>query len=145
MELANITTQNFYLEKLRKIDSRNNRKSNMTSDYNHMNQISNTTDDFQKTNKPQRYRTKFSYYQIEKMKRVFQQNNYPSTDEINNLALKFNLPEGTIRLWFKNYRSKHKKIHTEESPETNNDSKLYPRKPKNENSKKRIKETVIFS
>ncbi|KAL5008639.1 hypothetical protein ScPMuIL_014220 [Solemya velum] len=51
-------------------------------------------------------RTKYTPQQINTLEKVFMENPYPDTDEVERLAGEFGVPEGKIRIWFQNKRAR---------------------------------------
>ena len=88
--------------------------------------------DMSKANKS-RGRTRFSPWQVEKLRSMFQSCNYPDDVMYESMAIKLNLKQNQVVKWFKNHRWKKRKqgILDPISPEIS-DSKDY--RNKNENS-----------
>ena len=62
-----------------------------------------------KTGKPRRARTAFTYEQLVALENKFKQTRYLSVCERLNLALSLNLTETQVKIWFQNRRTKWKK------------------------------------
>ncbi|XP_006821668.1 uncharacterized protein LOC102808469, partial [Saccoglossus kowalevskii] len=62
--------------------------------------------------KRKKTRTKFSAYQLEQMERAFEKAPYPDTMARQELALRIDLTESRVQVWFQNRRAKWRKIKT---------------------------------
>ena len=62
-----------------------------------------------KTGRPRRARTAFTYEQLVALENKFKQTRYLSVCERLNLALSLNLTETQVKIWFQNRRTKWKK------------------------------------
>eukprot|EP00092_Neocalanus_flemingeri_P000160 GFUD01000170.1.p1 GENE.GFUD01000170.1~~GFUD01000170.1.p1 ORF type:complete len:600 (-),score=151.76 GFUD01000170.1:226-2025(-) len=58
--------------------------------------------------KPKRERTAFTYYQLRVLEELFRVTGHPDSFAKKEVALKTNLPESKITVWFKNRRAKHR-------------------------------------
>ncbi|MES1901887.1 MAG: hypothetical protein MHPSP_000072 [Paramarteilia canceri] len=66
-----------------------------------------------------RERTVFSESQLESLEKAFQEDSYPDYAKKNELAVKLNLAEARIQIWFKNRRAKLKRSYSEKGSKIN--------------------------